>query len=556
MTGHINAVSFSIFVVLLLVVTLVGFAAARWRRAENMLHLNEWGLGGRSFGTFITWFLLGGDLYTAYTFVAVPALIFGVGSAGFFAVPYTIIVFPIVFVFMPRLWSVSHVHGYITPADFVRGRYGSRGLSLAVALTGILATMPYIALQLVGIQVVLDVMGLGGGTSASTFVKDLPLFVAFVLLAAYTYVSGLRAPALIAFIKDTLIYAVIIVAIIYIPIKLGGWGHIFNVANTHLKTVNPKTGKPFGSLVTPAAGQWAYATLALGSALALFMYPHAVTGTLAAKSRETIRRNTALLPAYSLVLGLIALLGYMALAAKGVPAAVKAGGNTQLAVPLLFNATFPSWFAGIAFAAVAIGALVPAAIMSIAAANLFTRNVFVEFIKPHATPELQTRVSQLTSLIVKAGALLFVLALSKSFAINLQLLGGIWILQTFPTIVAGLYTRWCHRWALLTGWAVAMVYGTVQAYRVPVPGTPGSHFGGSTAPIPFFGQNGYIALTAFVINLIIVVVLTLIFRAARLPAGADETAAHHYLADTGEVVVHEWAEVKEGQMASGAEGAA
>jgi solute:Na+ symporter, SSS family len=539
MTNHINAVAFSIFVVLFLIVTLVGFTAARWRRAENLLHLNEWGLGGRNFGTFVTWFLLGGDLYTAYTFIAVPALIFGVGSTGFFAVPYTIMVFPLVFIFMPRLWSVSHVHGYITPADFVRGRYGSRGLSLAVALTGILATMPYIALQLVGIQVVLDVMGIGGGASTNTLVKDLPLFIAFVLLAAYTYVSGLRAPALIAFIKDTLIYVVIIVAIIVIPIKLGGWGHIFGVADTHLKSTNPKTGKPFGALITPATGQWAYATLALGSALALFMYPHAVTGTLAAKSRETIRRNTALLPAYSLVLGLIALLGYMALAAKGVPAAVKAGGNTQLAVPLLFDAEFPSWFAGIAFSAVAIGALVPAAIMSIAAANLFTRNVFVEFIKPDATPELQTRVSQLTSLIVKAGALIFVLALSKSFAINLQLLGGIWILQTFPTIVAGLYTRWFHRWALLTGWAVAMVYGTVQAYRVPVPGTPGSHFGGSTAPIPFFGQNGYIALTAFVINLIVAIVLTLIFRAAKLPAGTDETQPHHFVADAGEPMVHE-----------------
>jgi SSS family solute:Na+ symporter len=113
------------------------------------------GLGGRGFGIFITWFLLGGDLYTAYTFIAVPALVFGVGAVGFFAVPYTIIVFPIVFVFAPRLWSVSRVHNYVTPADFIRGRYGSRGLALAVAVTGILATMPYIALQLVGIQAVL-----------------------------------------------------------------------------------------------------------------------------------------------------------------------------------------------------------------------------------------------------------------------------------------------------------------------------------------------------------------------------------------------------------------
>src|SRR6266516_7124365 len=155
--SNVNAVSFTIFVVLFLVVTAVGFVAARWRRAEDRLHLNEWGLGGRGFGTLVTWFLLGGDLYTAYTFVAVPAAMYATGAvSGWFAVPYTILVYPLIFVFMPRMWSVAHRRGYVTPADFVRGRYGSRGLSLAVALTGILATMPYIALQLVGIQAVID----------------------------------------------------------------------------------------------------------------------------------------------------------------------------------------------------------------------------------------------------------------------------------------------------------------------------------------------------------------------------------------------------------------
>ncbi len=137
--------------------------------------------------------------------------------------PYTIVVYPIIFVFMARLWSVSHRHSFVTPADFVRGRYGSRGLSLAVAVTGILATMPYIALQLVGIQAVLEVMGVGG--SGNTVAKDLPLFIAFAVLAAYTYTSGLRAPALIAFLKDGLIYLVIVVAVIYLPHKLGGFGH-------------------------------------------------------------------------------------------------------------------------------------------------------------------------------------------------------------------------------------------------------------------------------------------------------------------------------------------
>ena len=528
--SHVNAVSFTILVVLFAVVTIVGFAAARWRRAESLLHLNEWGLGGRGFGTFVSWFVLGGDLYTAYTFIAVPALVYGTGAAGFFALSYTIMVFPIVFVFAPRLWSVSRVHNYVTPADFVRGRYGSRGLALAIAATGILATMPYIALQLVGMQAVLTVMGVGGTSNA--FLKDLPLLIAFVILAGYTFASGLRAPALIAFVKDALVYLMIIVAVIYIPIRLGGWGHIFHAAGTHLAKTNPKTGKPNGSLILPSAGEWAYATLALGSALALFMYPHAITGVFAARRRSVIRRNMALLPAYSLVLGLVALLGYMALAAPGVPAAVKAhGANAQLSVPFLFQQMFPSWFAGVGFAAIVIGALVPAAIMSIAAANLFTRNVYLEFFNRGASSANQTRVSQFVSLLIKAGALVFVFALPKTFSINLQLLGGIWILQTFPSIVAGLYTRWFHRWALVIGWAAAMIFGTIAAFRVPSPGSPGSHFGGSTDVAPLIGHTVYIAITALVINLVLALVLTFVFRAFRLPGGADETLPAHYLAD-------------------------
>src|ERR1700728_1196433 len=160
---------------------MLGFVAAHWRKGDLDL-LHEWGLGGRRFGTIITWFLIGGDLYTAYTFIAVPALAFGAGAIAFFAVPYTVLVYPFVFLVFPRLWSVSRKHGYITAADFVAGRFGSRGLALAVAVTGIVATMPYIALQLVGIQVVIAAMGV----HASGFLGELPLIIAFVILAAFT----------------------------------------------------------------------------------------------------------------------------------------------------------------------------------------------------------------------------------------------------------------------------------------------------------------------------------------------------------------------------------
>jgi solute:Na+ symporter, SSS family len=525
--NQLNAVTFLIVIVAFLVVTLIGFASARWRPAEDLMQLNEWGLGGRGFGTFVTWFLLGGDIYTAYTFIAVPALVYATGAAGFYALSYTIVVFPIVFIFAPRLWSVARAHGYVTPGEFVRGRHGSQGLGLAIAVTGILATMPYIALQLVGIESVLTAMGIGSATGSS-LVKDLPLIIAFAVMAAYTFLSGLRAPALISFVKDALIYLTVIVAILYIPGKLGGWEHIFSVSSAHLKMVNPATGARYGSLVVMPAGEWAYTTLALGSALALFMYPHTTTGVFAARRRDVIRRNAAMLPAYTLVLGLIALFGYLARAAPAVNAGVKAaGGNAQLSVPLLFARMFPSWFAGIADSAIVVGALVPAAIMSIAAANLFTRTIYKELFKPNATPAQETRVAQLASLLMKVGALGFALELNRTFSINLQLLGGIWILQTFPAIVISLYTRWFHRTALIIGWAAGMAYGTIQAYRTPGGGQ--AHFGASTAPV--FGHVTYIAITAVILNIAVAAVLTLVFRKIRLQDGYDATRPSDYTAD-------------------------
>src|SRR3954452_19768235 len=290
MSHPTDATALVVFIALFGFVSVLGFVAARWRRG-NLAELNEWGLGGKRFGSVVTWFLLGGDLYTAYTFIAVPALVFGVGAVGFFALPYTVLIYPLAFLALPRLWSVAHRKGYVTPADFVRGRFGSRALATARAATGLLATMPYIALQLVGIQVVLQAMGVEG---------DWPLIIAFVILAAYTYNSGLRAPALIAVVKDALIYITVIVAIIYIPSKVGGFDNIFAAAEQAL----PKKDPPGALIPGTADAQVAYATLALGSALALFLYPLALTGVQSAKSSQVVRRNAAILPAYSFVLGL------------------------------------------------------------------------------------------------------------------------------------------------------------------------------------------------------------------------------------------------------------
>jgi solute:Na+ symporter, SSS family len=511
---NVNWTAFIIFLALFALISWLGFAAAHWRKGDLDL-LHEWGLGGRRFGTIVTWFLIGGDLYTAYTFVAVPALAFGAGAVAFFAVPYTIIVYPILFLVFPRLWYVCRRHNYITAADFVRGRFGNRWLALAVAVTGIVATMPYIALQLVGLQVVIGGMGISG----SGYAGDLPLVIAFIILAALTYSSGLRAPASIAIVKDVLIYVTAFAAVIVIPIQLGGFEKIFAaVPVTKLLLATP------GANTTGAYG--AYATLALGSALALFLYPHSITGILSASSGHAIRRNAALLPSYSFMLGLLALVGFFAIA-SGVSelpdyaAGFKQFGN-NFAVPALFLHSFPSWFVGVAFAAIGIGALVPAAIMSIAAANLYTRNIHREFINSEPTDKEEAQMAKWVSLIVKFGALAFIVFLPSKFAIYLQLLGGIWIIQTLPSVMLGVYTRWFNGWALLIGWGAGLATGTAMFVAAKLTPTYALVVSGFTFP-------GYAALYAVIVNLALTAVVTLLFT----PLGsdsADETVAAEYQA--------------------------
>ena len=472
-TGEIHWIALAVFIGLFLLVTVLGFIAARWK-AGDLTRLDEWALGGQRFGIAITWFLVGGDLYTAYTVIAVPALVYSIGAYGFFAIPYAVIIYPFVFAVMPRFWSACRQGGHLTAADFVRARFDHSALAVAVAVTGLIATMPYIALQLVGIQVVIAGLGLGRG--------EFPLIVAFVILAVYTYKSGLRAPAMIAFVKDILIYITVIAAVLVIPVELGGYGPVFEAAG---KVLQAKGGSA-GLLLKP--GQMLpFASLALGSALALFMYPHSVTGILSSSSARTIRWNAILLPAYTVLLGLIALLGYMAIADN-----IKVA-NPNDAVPTLFLKIFPEWFVGFGFAAIAIGALVPSAIMSIGAAKLFTRNLWKPFFRPQITPAQETTVAKIASLVVKLGALLFIIFMPIQYAIDFQLLGGIWILQTFPAVVLGLYRVPLRGGALFVGWLVGMICGTlffISAGLKPV------------MPIPGIGAI-YIAIVALTLNLVI-----------------------------------------------------
>lgn len=489
----------SVFIAVFTIVSLLAFRAARWRPGD-LNRLQEWGLAGRRFGTITSWFLLGGDIYTAYSLIAVPGLVFASGSLGFFAVPYLIMAYPLAFLILPRFWNVARHRGYVTPADFVRERFGSSSLALAVAITGIISTMPYIALQIFGIEVSLAQMGVP---------IEISLVLAFTILAAYTYTSGLRAPAVLALVKDICIWLVILVAIIYIPLKLGGMSKIFEAVQSKARQ-QPAT---FHAMLLPQDYS-PYITLALGSALALFLYPHTLTGVLSTNSHKVIRRNAVLLPIYTIMIGLLAFIGYMAIAVGIQPSTTY---QTNSALPALFARIFPGWFAGFAFAAIVIGALAPAAIMSIAAANLFTRNIYREYFRPTCTEREESNTARTVSLLVKLGALAFILFFPTALAINLQLLSNIWIIQTLPVVFLGLYTNWFHPRALLIALVSGLVIGTWMVIE--------QQFRSSIFPLVIggFHLSIYIAIITLVINLGLSIVLTLLFHFLQIQRGADAT---------------------------------
>jgi solute:Na+ symporter, SSS family len=492
----------SVFIVVFVGVTVLAFGAARWRQGD-LNRLQEWGLAGRRFGTIVTWCLLGGDIYTAYTLIALPGFVFAVGAMGFYAIPYATMAYIVFLLVMPKYWTVARHSGYVTPADFVRERFDSRSLALLVAITGILAVMPYIALQMYGMEVVIAQMGVP---------IEVSLFIAFGFLAAYTYIGGIRAPAMIAIVKDVCIWLVVLVAIIAIPVKLGGFGAIFG--QVHAQAL--KNPLHFQDLL-PSPAYSAYGSLIIGSVLSIFLYPHILTGVLSANSVKVVRRSSVLLLTYTFLLALVALLGFVAVA-DGIRPSQAYGINSAL--PGLFAKEFPGWFAGFSFAALAIGALAPAAIMSIAAANLFSRNIYREYINRSCNEKQEANTAKIMSLVVKFGALLFILLGPTRLAINLQHVGNVWIIQTLPAVFLGLYTNWFHRRALILGLLGGLFVSTLMLFSQDL-------LSPSWSPVvvmSFLNIPLYAAVPSLIVNVVLCVGLTPVFRLLGIADGRDYTA--------------------------------
>lgn len=492
----------AVFVILFAFFSFLGFYGSRWRRAD-LGTMHEWSLAGRRLGTWLAFFLVGADLYTAYTFVAIPSAVHGTGALFFFAVPYVLSTFAIALAFGPKLWRITRERGYITGSDYVKGKFNSRSLGVLTALVGIVALLPYIALQITGMQAVLAVLLMN--TKVGANVLDLSLVIAFLVLAAFTFTSGLRGATLTAVFKDVLIWisVVAIVVAVYSSVSNVGAGL------AALKTL------PSGTLTLKTGDTWNYLTYVIGSAFALYLYPHAVNGILSAEDERKLRLSTSLLPLYGVGLALLALLGLLinlVPSALSIVTSKTIGGVSNylggyLTVPALAVTTLPSWLAGIALLGIFVGGLVPAAIMAISQANLLTRNIIKEF-RPTMSEKSETTIAKWASAVFKFIALGFIFLLGNNFtyAVQLQLLGGVIILQLLPALFLTLYTDFFSKEALGAGIIAGLGVGLlIEAYESGKTGALQTFY---TTPV----GGLYVAVISILINVAIAVVLSAVKR--------------------------------------------
>lgn len=457
-----------------------------------------WHPAAARFGTIVTIAITAGNLFGAYKLIAIPTLLFGAGGAGFFVVPYAIMIAPIVYIMYPAIWTAAHAKGYTNAADLIGGSHGVQALGLAVALTGLLACIPYLALQLIGLRIGLAALGI----ETDGVIGFLPRAGTVLVLVALTYKSGLAGLKSLALIKTGLIFALLLAILIAVPTHVGGYRAMFAAI-------------PADRLILPTSESFdffTYFTLGLGAALSLWLYPHSIAGTLSAASADTVRKTTFALPVYSLSLGLMALAGFAAVAV-GVEKMPEFTASFErygaiFAVPALIISIFPTWFTYLALAAIILGSVVPAASVSVSTATVCARTIYRDYLHPGCSDARETQVARLLSVLLKIGALLFLFDIPLAQAMSMHLLGGAAMINILPALVSATFGPFWNGRALLAGWAIGLTTSLSLAMA------------GEWHPIFVFSFFGtafpcYIAIVALAVNAAVTAVLSPVLKAAR-----------------------------------------
>ena len=398
----------------------LGLAGVRGVRMDPQ----EYIVGGRRIGAVLLWLLLAGEIYTTFTFLGAAGWAYGKGAQAYYILCYGTLAFVIAFFLTPAIHRIARDRKLLTGPDFFTERYGSRPLGALVALLGFAMLVPYVTLQLSGIQILVRIASFG------RIDPLLAVGIAFLLIAVFTYLVGLRGTAWAAVAKDGLVLIGVVFAGIVLPTHFFGSpaGALDAVQRDHpnwLTIAGP--GAPNG--IT-----WVISTT-LMTACGFFMWPQSMAAVYSAKSEDTLRRNAIFLPFYQLMLLLVFFAGFAAL--EIIPG--LKGPAADQSYMLVVQQTYPAWILGIVTAAGVLAGLVPAAGQLLAAASIVGKNVLADYgiARGDAAQTLATRILVLIVALLAFGFW----ALAHTTLVGLLLIGYNGITQLFPGVVLGVGNR-------------------------------------------------------------------------------------------------------------------
>lgn len=388
---------------------------------RRTMSLEQWTVGGRKFGAVLMYLLMAGEVYTTFSFLGASGWAYSRGGPTLYILAYLTLAYVVSFFILPEIWEMGRRYGLQTQSDFFSHRYGNPYLAAFVCVVGVASLIPYIQLQLTGLGIIVSI------ASFDAIDRAPAVGISVVLLTAFVLASGVRAVAWVSVLKDALLVFAAVAIGIGIPYAhYGGVSAMFTaLAQAHR-----------AHLTMPGAtanlGHTWYVTTVLLTTFGFYMWPHGFAATFTAKDDDTLRRNAAVMPLYTITLAFIFFAGFTAvLVVPGLP-------NGDLALLTIVRNTFPPWLLGVIGGAGALTAMVPASIMILTAATLFAKNLYRPMFAPAMSDDQVARLAR--AMVVVIGVITSALAISSTTTlVSLSLMGYAGVTQFFPGVIMGLY---------------------------------------------------------------------------------------------------------------------
>jgi len=405
-------------VALLIIVAFLALAvglALLARRGRDM-DLEQWTAGGRGFGAIFVFLLMAGEIYSTFTFLGGAGLVYGSGGAAYYILGYGTLAYILSYWLLPAVWRYCTPRKLLSQADFFVAKYDSRSLGVIVSVVAVAAMIPYLALQLKGLGIIVS------STSSGTISATAAVWIGALVLSLYVVASGIHGSAWTAAIKDVLTLSVVVFIGLYLPIHyFGSIGAMFH----QVQDAKPGFAALKGDQLSPV---WFSSTVLL-TALGFYMWPHTFGSALTARNEDVFRRNAIFMPLYQLLIAFVLLVGFVAV--LRLPGLGES--ETDLALLGISQRAFPNWFVGLIGSAGMLCALVPGSMLLIASATIVARNVY-RGLNPHASDATVTTLTKLLVPVVALGAVAFVFAGGQTI-VTLLLLGYALVTQLFPALL-------------------------------------------------------------------------------------------------------------------------